>query len=97
QSWPTACTATTGADFSPEKSLPCRFCGRNPQDYSKIWRGWPWAGELAFQSSRLQKVFLDKLRRRFLPAALKNPDKKQPSSQGNCPELEAKVVFMEVE
>ena len=41
-----ACTATTGADFSLEKSLPCRFCGRNPQDFIKIWRGWPWPGSL---------------------------------------------------
>ena len=97
QSWPAACTATTGADFSPEKSLPCRFCGRNPQDSSKIWIGWPWRGSLLPRPAGCQKVFLDKLRRWFLPVALKNPDKKQPLPQGNCPELEAKVVFMEAE
>ena len=53
QSWPAACTATTGADFSPEKSLPCRFCGRNPQDSSKIWIGWPWRGSLLPHPSSL--------------------------------------------
>jgi len=34
------------ADFSAEKSLPCRFCGRSFQNSSKIWRGWLWRGGL---------------------------------------------------
>ena len=52
QSWPAACTAATGADFSLEKSLPCRFCW-NPQDSSKIWIGWPWRGSLLPHPSSL--------------------------------------------
>ena len=40
QSWPAAYTAATGADFSLEKSQLGRFCGRNPQDFSRIWRRW---------------------------------------------------------
>ena len=32
--------ACEGADFSLEKSQPGRLCGRNPPDFSKIWRRW---------------------------------------------------------
>ena len=58
QSWQTACTATTGAVFSTEKSLPCRFCGRNPQDFRKIWRGWPWRGACFPVRQLVKKTFL---------------------------------------
>ena len=36
-----------GKSFFPEqKWFPCSFCGRNPQDSSKNWRGWQWRGTL---------------------------------------------------
>ena len=32
-----------------------RFCGRNPQDFRKIWRGWPWRGRLLPRPPACQK------------------------------------------
>ena len=43
--------------FPWKKSLPCRFCGRNPQDFSKIWRGWPWRWCLLPRPPACQKDF----------------------------------------